>query len=42
MGRYRIELSHAGLNKYKVITADSVRVLEQKATAQKIIWDVSV
>ena len=36
---YRRELTHSGLNKYKVIKAETFRELEQKCAAIQAQWD---
>lgn len=37
--QYKIEVTHEGLNKYRLIQGTDRRVVEQKAAAQKATWD---
>ena len=36
---WEIEVSHAGLNKYRHIRGSDQHVVEQKAAAQRLVWD---
>ena len=39
MALSRAEISHDGLKKYRVITGKDEHVVNQKANAQKALWD---
>lgn len=36
---HQIEISHEGLNKYKVIKGNDYYVVKQKAHVQKLAWE---
>lgn len=36
---WQIEIRHHGLNKYRVIRGQDQNIVDQKAAAQKAVWD---